>query len=54
VRAQIVPLGVDYRLQCQAYMVLGGPGLMEEEKKLSNLRAVPYQMLLNKVESRLK
>ena len=55
VRTELVDLGGGtYRLQCQAYMVMGGPGLFEDEKKLSNLRAVPYQILLNQVESKLK
>ncbi|HSU53522.1 MAG TPA: hypothetical protein VLT36_05650 [Candidatus Dormibacteraeota bacterium] len=55
VKTEIVPLGGEsYRLQCQAYVVSGaGDAFFEEEKRLSNMRSAPYQMLLNKVASQL-
>jgi hypothetical protein len=56
VRAQLEPVGPDtYRLQCQAYMVRGaGDSFFEDEKRLINAKRMPYQMLLNKVASKLK
>jgi hypothetical protein len=56
VRAEIVPLGPgSHRLQCKAYMVTGGSDtFFQDEVPLTNLRSLPYQSLLNKVEQKLK
>jgi hypothetical protein len=56
VRAQLVDLGAgSFRLQCKASMVRdAGDAFFEDESNLVNLRAGPYQSLLNKVAKRLK
>lgn len=57
VRVELVPLADgSYRLQCKAYMVTGGGGpysSLQDEVPLANFRSGPYQLLLNKVKSRL-
>jgi hypothetical protein len=56
VRAQLVDLGAKgYRLQCQAYMVRNAEdSFFEDESRLTNIRRMPYQSLLDKVAERLK
>jgi hypothetical protein len=56
VRVQIVPLSDGTcRLQCQAFMVTGGSDpFFQQEERLANLRAAPYQSLLNNVKQQLK
>jgi hypothetical protein len=56
VRAEVVSQGGGtYRLQCKAFMVTGGSDpFFQDEVPLANLRSGPYQLLLNKVKSRLK
>lgn len=56
VRAQLVELGAKgYRLQCQAYMVRNAnDSFFEDESRLTNIRRMPYQNLLDKVADRLK
>jgi hypothetical protein len=55
VRAQMVSMGPDtLRLQCQAYVVRSPHTFFEEEQRLPNRKGWDYQMLLNKVASRLK
>ena len=56
VRAQLVDLGArGYRLQAQAYMVRNAnDSFFEDESRLTNIRRMPYQNLLDKVADRLK
>jgi hypothetical protein len=56
VRAEVVDLGAgSFRLQCQAYMVRNaGDSFFEDEHALTNVRRMPYQVLLNKVAQQLK
>lgn len=56
VRAGVVDLGGGaHRLECEAFMVKGaGDRFFEEEHRVSNLRRLPYQNLLNQVAHRLK
>jgi hypothetical protein len=56
VKVEIVPASLEsQRLQCVAYVVRdAGTGFYEDEVRLSNMRAGPYQALLNKVEAQLK
>jgi hypothetical protein len=55
VRAQLVDLGAKgYRLQCQAFMVRNAnDSFFEDESRLTNVRRMPYQNLLDKVAKRL-
>ena len=56
VKSQIVDLGGNsWRLQCQAFTVRdAGDSFFAEEIPMTNIRSGPYQVLLNKVASRLK
>src|SRR5262245_9825488 len=56
VRAEIVPLaGGIHRLQCKAFMITGGSDpFFQSEVPLANIRAMPYQSLLNQVAAQLK
>lgn len=56
VRAQLVDMGMGtYRLQCKAYMVRNAnDSFFEDESAVLNIRARPYQNLLDKVANRLK
>ncbi len=56
VKSQIIDLGGNTcRLQCQAFTVRdAGDPFFAEEIPMTNLRGGPYQILLNKVASRLK
>lgn len=56
VRTKIVDLGGgSLRLQCQAFMVRdAGDSFFEDEHALANVRARPYQKLLDEVALRLK
>jgi hypothetical protein len=56
VRASLVDLGMGkYRLQCKAYMVRSAQdSFFEDESALLNIRARPYQNLLDKVADQLK
>ena len=56
VRAQLVDMGLGtYRLQCKAYMVRNAnDSFFEDESAILNIRARPYQNLLDKVAKRLK
>ncbi|MBC8002717.1 MAG: hypothetical protein H7X97_09025 [Opitutaceae bacterium] len=56
VRAEIEDLGTgSHRLQCQAFIVQdAGDSFFAEENRLSNLRRLPYQKLLDEAAKRLK
>ncbi len=56
VRVRLVELGEEaIRLQCQAYMVKNaGDSFFEDEVRLTNLRAGPYQKILREIASRLE
>jgi len=56
VRAEVVsPAPNEYRLQCHAYIVRHpGDSVFEDEVRLKNVRARPYQKLLDEVAARLK
>lgn len=56
VRARIVLIAPDqHRLECEAFMVRhANEPMFRDEVRLKNIRARPYQKLLDKVASRLK
>ena len=56
VRGEVVELGGNsWRLQCQAFMVRNaGDSFFEEESRLTQLRAGPYQRMLNETAKRLQ
>ena len=55
VEVAIVPVAErTFRLQCQAYRVQDRGGALEEEVKIGQLHAHPYQQLLEEVSARFR